>query len=515
MIIALIALAAFVMTACPPDPADDDLNTAALAEKINDAKNARYGVRVSKTGNGSDVSNKRYWVTQAQMTAFNNAINDAQNIYNTAPSQNSLNNAVTALNAAISSFNSAKTANGLGAADVTLRWSFWGTQNRIDAAAAFVTAYKNAEGIQIVNEPFGSVNDHFANIFSKLNANPTVDIIQLGGFFGNLNINDNMITAPGLGDILLPLDSFISNGILDITHMDKAAAIAGTRNGQLYAIPVGTNMPAMIYNKTLLQMHGAPLPAAHMTWQQFNAWISAVKAKLPAGVYALADLSVLDSGSMFFGYWAADKGKPQWDGANTHLTAAIVKEYFDMWAAWRASGVVPPSSVSSQYDTVASLTSGKMAVTLNWTNNFSNYSNATSDELELLMLPNAHITKKLWGQMSQMMAVNKNSKFPDEAAAFLNYLLNNPGVSINYINNVGIPVTPEGRNAMPANSINQKQTAYLNMAGGYVSPPYPYIPKDNDWTAGLLDIGKRAASGAITTTQAANEAMTLINNCIN
>jgi len=380
---------------------------------------------------------------------------------------------------------------------IVIRWSFWGNETRIAAAKIVAGEFSNAKSIPLFMQPAAGANEHFDQFSNELKQGGGVDIVQLGGQFNNISSNDDP------KDVLISLAPYVTDGTLNTASIDKAAIDAGTRNGVLYAIPVASNMPAMIYNKAALTTYNADIPNTSMTWTQFETWLSTIKDKLPSGVYPMTDYG---SNTAFFGYWATDNETPVWDGSQTKLTAAEVKKYFDMWAELRTNNIIP--AYDSGYNETSSLShsAGTSIITFAW-------SNQVSSDTELIMPPNASTTKKLWGQMSQMMGINKNSKNPKAAAEFLNYFTNTPSVWATMGTTYGIPVTPAGRDALPSNPIEKKQSDYLDAAGNNASPPLPNVPKLNDWNTGFAEIYANFAQGTIDSTQASNEVMTLINDC--
>jgi len=397
-----------------------------------------------------------------------------------------------------------------------VRWSFWGGESRIRNYQLTNDIFTQETGIIIAGEPAPGTDQHFDKFRTQFAGGMAADIIQLGGFFSNLGISDNGREAPGVEALLYPLDSLVRAGYLDITNVDKAALDAGTRSGVLYAVSAGTNMPALVYNKSLLERVGAPMPKVDMTWAEFDTWLKAVQALLPAGTFAMTDNGATVTGSVFFGYWAGDNGTPMWDGARTHLTAEIVQNYFDMWAGWRAAGVIPPAAIASDFaetnEATSSLIAGRTALSFIWSNQLNGYQASTPDTLDLIMLPNAGVSNGLWAQMSQMMGININSRNPQAAARYLSYRLNDPRVWAIMGADPGVPVTPAARAAVAANAspVTEKIVAYLDVAGRHASPPNPNMPNDTEWNSGLFLIYQQAAYGRITTTQAGQQVMDLI-----
>jgi len=403
------------------------------------------------------------------------------------------------------------------AGTTVIRWSYWGGEARLRAVQQAIDVFNGENpGVLVAGEPAPGTNEHFQKFKTQFAGGNAVDIVQLGGDFTNLGITDNINSAPDLANLLLPLDSYVKSGALKIDGVDTAAINAGTRDGILYAIPVATNMPAMIYNKSLLTRIGAPLPKVSMTWAEFETWLAAVKARMPANQYPMTDNSATASGSVFFGYWAGQNGTPMWDGKVTKLTAAEVQKYFEMWAKWRQNGWIPPASVSADFaetnESTAAIIAGRTAIAQVWSNSITAYQAATRDELDLIELPNAEVSKGLWGQMSQMMGINKNTKNPAAVIKFLNFYTNDRRAWDVVLENYGIPVSTVGRAAVnaKANDATKKQIAYLDVAGKHASPRNPNMPSDTEWNSGLFLIAQNVAYGRVTPAAGGQQVMDLI-----
>jgi multiple sugar transport system substrate-binding protein len=389
-----------------------------------------------------------------------------------------------------------------------VRWSYWGSEARIKNNQLVIDKFTEQTGIIIASEPAPGPGDHFTKFKTQFAGGNAADIVQLGGDFENLQVND-------LSSVLLPLDDFVKSGVIDTSKVDKSAIEAGKgADGKLYALPLAANMPALIYNRSLLERAGAPLPKVSMTWAEFDQWLAEAKAKLPADVYPLADNSANADQSFFFGYWQGQNGTTIWDGKKSYTTVESAKEYFDLWAGWRAKGYIPDAATAADYpetnESSSSLVAGKVAMSVVWSNMLLNYQNATQDTLDLIELPNAAVTNGLWGQMSQMMAINKNSKNAQSAAKFINYRVNEAAVWKIMGTDPGVPVNSAARAALPSSAVNDKVNAYLNIAGSHSRARDPNVPGDSQWNSRFYNIAQNAAFGRITTAQAGQEVVNLI-----
>jgi len=396
-----------------------------------------------------------------------------------------------------------------------VRWSFWGSEGRIRNYQLTNDLYFRETGIVIAGEPAAGTNEHFDKFKTQFAGGNAADIIQLGGTFTNIDANDDP------KDFLLPLDQFVRRGLLQTSYVDRAALALGTRNGILYAIPAGMNMPALVYNRSLLERVGAPLPQVSMTWAEFETWLRAVQARLPARTYAMTDNGATQSGSMFFGYWLGDKGIKQYVKAEkkSYVTTALAQQYLEMWAGWRAAGLIPPAATAADFaetnESTSSLIAGRTAVSLIWTNQLNGYQAATRDTLELIELPNAAVSNGLWSQASQMIGINKNSRNAEAAVRYLNFRVNNPEVWKIMGTDPGNPVTPQTRSAINASDpVTGKILTYMNTAGTHSGPAGDNMPNDTEWNQGLYLIYQNVAYGRRTAAQGAQDIMDLINRLV-
>ncbi|MDR0377386.1 MAG: sugar ABC transporter substrate-binding protein, partial [Spirochaetaceae bacterium] len=190
------------------------------------------------------------------------------------------------------------------------------------------------------------------------------------------------------------------------------------------------------------------------------------------------------------------------------------KQYLDLWADWRAKGYIPDAATAADYpetnESSSSLVAGKVAMCIIWSNQLLNYQNAMQDTLDLIELPNAVASNGLWGQMSQMMAINKNSRNAENAAKFINYRVNEPSVWVIMGADPGTPVNSAARAALPASPITDKINAYLNIAGAHSRKRDPNMPGDSQWNSRLYNIVQNVAYGRTTTAQAGQEIVSLI-----
>ncbi|MDR2510676.1 MAG: extracellular solute-binding protein [Spirochaetaceae bacterium] len=408
----------------------------------------------------------------------------------------------------------AKKQGGAGGADAAgdaLRWAYWGSEARVKRSQEAINIYQTENpGVLVNPEVSGGTGDHFTKVDTQIAGGSGPDIIQMGG-----NINDYVNRG-----VLLPLDGYVGT-VLQTDVIDQSALESGTINGKLYGVSTGVTMPALVYNKSLIERSGAPLPKKVMTYAEFRDYLMQLKAKLPAGVYPMHDIGAFAANSTPFGYWSRYNGTPLYDEVKgvTYITAAAAQKYLELFKDYRDNGLIPPADVAANYpetnaDTSA-LIAGKAAISFLWTNQLAGFQAAATDELDLIEFPGAEATKALWPAPSQFYTVNKDSKKPEEAVKFINFLVNSPEAAKVLGNDRGASASSAARAAGAADAVDQKVLDYLSVAGPHSSKETAHVPNDTELNSTLYLVYQRVAFGQNTPAQGGEEIYKLLQRLIN
>jgi multiple sugar transport system substrate-binding protein len=398
---------------------------------------------------------------------------------------------------------------GSGAGETVIRWAYWGSESRVKRSQEAIDLYQNQNpGVRINPEISGGTGDHFTKVDTQIAGDSGPDIIQMGG-----NINDYVKRG-----VLLPLDPYAGN-ILNTSAIDSSALDSGTINGQLYGVSTGVTMPALVFNKSLLEKHGAPLPKTAMTYDEFRAYLLSVKAKLPSGIYPMQDIGAQSSNSTLFGYWLRYNGTPLYDEVTdtSAVTPEAAKKYLDLFKDYRDNGLVPPPDVAASYEESnadsSSLIAGKVTISYCWTNQFAGLQAATTDELGLIEFPGAEATLALWPAHSQFYTVNKDSKNVEGTVKFINFLVNSPDAAKVLGNDLGASASASARAAGAADINDQKVLEFLSVAGPHSSKETAHLP-DTELNCSVYLIYQQVAFGHITTQTGGQQIRDLIQRLI-
>jgi multiple sugar transport system substrate-binding protein len=414
-------------------------------------------------------------------------------------------------------FAGAKSQSASGTAEsgkTLIRWAFWGNDTRIQLTQQAVEEYMKANPNVLVNiEPAGGTGDMFNRVDTQLAGGNGPDIIQMGGNFPDYVARD----------AILPLEPYGSSGkgLLNTSVIDPGSLAAGSLNGHLYGVSVGITIPALAYNKTLLQKAGAPLPPVSSTYDEFRSYLARIKPLLPAGIYPMSDYGSTGSGSTPFGYWLRYNGTPIYNAAakTTAVTAAVAQKYLELWKDYRDNGLIPPADIAAQYpatsDDTNDFIAGKTALTFAVSNNLANIQSVMSDDVDLVMPPGAAATKALWPQLSQVMTVNKDSKNIEEAVKFIDFMVNSPVAGRILGNNRGASASSTYRSGIAATGPDEKINAYLNVAGPYTTPETDHLPNDTELNSTLYLIYQQVYFNRISPAQGGQQIYDMMIRLIN
>ena len=302
------------------------------------------------------------------------------------------------------------------------------------------------------------------------------------------------------------MDTYAGN-LLDTAVIDPSAVASGTISGKLLGVSTGVTMPALVYNKSLIERVGAPLPKPSMTYAEFRDYLMLLKSKLPSGVYPMQEIGVMSTNSTPFGYWTRYNGTPLYTAAtsSTSVTAKDAQKYLELFADYRKNGLIPPPDVAAGFaeNNAASsaLIAGKAAIGYLYTNQLSGYQAATTDELALMEFPGAAATKALWQAPSQFYTVNKDSKNAAETVKFINFLVNDPEAARILGSNRGTSASASARASGASSPVDQKILDYMQVAGPHSSLETDHVPNDTEFNSTLFLIYQRVAFGQITPAQ--------------
>jgi multiple sugar transport system substrate-binding protein len=389
-----------------------------------------------------------------------------------------------------------------------LRFSWWGNDDRAQRTQQVIDLFQAAyPDITVEGEPDGGAGDHFQILDTQLAASDAPDIIQFGGNW------------PDYKQYLEPLNSYLGNQLMINTpeEFDQTALIPATdADGNLFAVSLGTNTLVLAYNKTMIEAAGVDLPKDNMTWDELIAYGQELKAKLPDGVWPFVDNSTNQANYLSFFY--QQQGTPLWtldDGGKSYATVESARKWLQLWADMRAEGLIPDPDTTYAYTELgpdsSAFVAGKAVIDLIWSNQGAAYQAAMTDEIGMTTLPKGG-EKAYVIQMSQYLAINKDSKNKEAAALFVNFFVTSPDAGAVLQTNRGVPSSPVVRAAIADQATATDAEVYriYNAIADRMIPQGPNLPNDQEFVNELQLIGQQVAYGESSVDQGAEDLQALI-----
>lgn len=329
---------------------------------------------------------------------------------------------------------------------VTLRFSWWGDDTRhqatLEAIKLFEAKYPNIK----IKPEYAGWTGYQDKQTTQIAGNTAADVMQV-----NWNwLVDYSRDGKGFYDL-----NQVAKEV-GLENFTKAMLDTGTVNGTLNALPVALTGRVFYYNKTIYDKFGVPIPK---TW---NDLLDA-PAKFPKGYYPI-DLSAYDAWLVAMTYMEQRTGKQfiSNDGKLifTQDDIELGLYYYKFLTDKRVAETIQvrTSEGGNSLTPVAQLPSfleGKYAGIFEWTSAI-NKSAAPLKEKNMEMV--CGFLPKIAGakdtgcivKPSMMFAINKNCKYPKEAATFLNFIMNDPAGAKAMGTNRGIPVSKSALEALKA-----------------------------------------------------------------
>lgn len=385
-------------------------------------------------------------------------------------------------------------------ADQGLRLFWWGNPERDKRTFEAIRLFlKNNPGIQVSAETVGWGN-YWPLLASQADKNNMPDVVQMDYLFQTEYVRRGQLAE---------LDDMVGS-ILDLSGFDDSFLDSGRIDGELYAVPWGSNSTACYYNMTKLSQAGIDAPDHTWTWEDLARIAKDVK-EAGSGYFGLADKGYWEGGLEVF---LRQRGKALYDndGARAYEQEDIA-DYFGYWQGLRDQGLLPPPDMTFR-DREGGLedmplTAGEVAIDFAHSNQLVALQMLNADELGITMLPNTKGGKPgQYNKPSMFLSIAKGASDKELAAKLMSFLLTDLGASEILGVERGVPGDSHVRDHIigKVDPLDKKMIDYLEIVADNVSPLPPPPPKG----AGKIDkaqiwIYPEIAFGRLSVRDAASE----------
>lgn len=347
---------------------------------------------------------------------------------------------------------SAATETAAEAEPVTLRFAWWGAQERNEKTMQIIELYKKVAPHVTIEPEMSGWGDYFSKLATQAGGSSLPDIIQICDPY-----TAQYASKGQLAD-MEPLLEY-----LDTSGVEESVLEIGRIDGKLVNLPVGLNAYTLIYDTEAYEKAGAKLPSMDWTWEEFEE--SARKIAEATGQYGASYFEPQLAFPQYLNSYGLELYSE--DGKSLGYTDDnLLKDYFEMNLRMQEDGIIPGPDLYAQRTT--------------WEESFfvaheapSMWQHVNNMEAISKLVPDSKIdagfppcTEKGTAEASQLriamsFAIGNNSQHKEEAMKFIDFFVNN--VEVNEILQAerGIPISAKVREEMQPN-LNDAQKSMFS-----------------------------------------------------
>ena len=349
---------------------------------------------------------------------------------------------------------------------IRLRCFWWGNPDRDKRTRTLLDNYAKDNDLKISAESLGW-GEYWTKLSTQVAGGNTPDLVQMDYRYMFEYARRGTLLAL---DTLLPLPDFNPH--------DRDSGKVG---GKLYAVSLGSNSKAMVYDTGMLQKVGVKAFPADLDWDDFGRIAGDISKIDPGRYWGAGDGSRLEQ---VFEQWLISGGKSLYtvDG-KAGFTPDDVAAWFDLWDKLRKAEAIPPAQVGAvntgrveEYE----ITRGLAATSFINSNQVVAFQALNRHPLALATYP--RVKGGSSGQYikpAMLMSVAAKSGAPEQAAKLVNYMVTNPAGVRTLGLERGVPCSPAARTLLlpEVDALGRQQIEYVVAIGKQAVPLPPPPPK--------------------------------------
>jgi multiple sugar transport system substrate-binding protein len=339
---------------------------------------------------------------------------------------------------------------------ITLRIAWWGSEPRHDYTLKIIKMYEEKNPNVKIEAEYAAWDDYWKKLAPQAAANELPDIIQMDLSYFSQYAQNNQIA-----DLTPYLDKQINTKDISENIID-----GGKLGDKLYGINTGVNVVGFHYDPAVLKKAGVNSIPENWTWDDYKD--IAAKAK-DAGLFMDTSMKA----DVFFNYYLRTLGKSLYskDGASLgYKDDKLFVDFFNMRSDLIKDKAVPTPDYLAQLKGLEDdpVVTQKAIGIWQWSNQFVGLQQVANRELAIAPMPGPDSKAGLYLKPSMFWSVGNNSKNKEEAAKFIDFMVNDIEANKLNLGDRGVPGSSTIKEALkPLLSPAQAQVFdYVNWAEG-------------------------------------------------
>jgi multiple sugar transport system substrate-binding protein len=353
--------------------------------------------------------------------------------------------------------------------EVTLRFAWWGGDSRHAYTQELIDIYE-ADNPNISIEPqFVDFEDYWNRLATETAAGDTPDVMQQ---------DLRYLADYGNRGVLADLNEYLGNGI-DNAALDEEIMTTGQVDGVQYGIPTGVNAFGIVADPTLFEELGVELPDdTTWTWEDFTALGAQITEASGGEVYGIQDGGFNETSLEIY---LRQNGEALYteDGSALGFTPETMAAWWQHSIEQRDQGATPPASVTVEVQNAgidqSLLATNTGAMGFWWSNQLGALAEGAGHDLQILRFPGG--SEGMYLKSAMLWSMAADTDHPEEAAAFIDFLLNDERAATAMLVDRGVPTNTEMREviAPELDANNQQAIEFVELIGAEAAPP-PGVP---------------------------------------
>ena len=377
-------------------------------------------------------------------------------------------------------------ADGPEGDEIVLRFAWWGGEERHNATLEAIKRYEELNPNITIEPEYGGFDGYQQKLITQLSGNSAADIVQIDQpWMADINKE---------GDLLMDLGTA---GEVDLSQFDETFLKNCLEfDGKVIGVPTGMNTNVFLYNKDILtdNRFGAD---KIISWNELMEIGTELHNK--DSEFHLLNVEQTILNLMLHSWLNQQTGEYIFNkNYERTFTEEQLAEGFQMIVDWIDNGVIEPVEVNSLYVNRwyenPKWIDGKLGICQVW---LSSQSTASVDgNIDVGVMPMVRdMDGKGSGVMirpSQVYSIPSSTKYPEEAAKFLNWLVNDPEAAEILKDTRGVPASAAARKVLldmgilseESNSVVENAMA----AGAMTIPNLPTGDMEQMWLDAIQEV---------------------------
>jgi ABC-type glycerol-3-phosphate transport system substrate-binding protein len=316
--------------------------------------------------------------------------------------------------------------------------------------------------------------------------------------------------------LMRPLKDLIDAKKIDVSNYTQGALSGSSYNNQVVGITLGDTTACMVYNKSLLEKVGHPLPKDQMSYREFGDYLKSLAPKLPRGTVAFQlnnnNEAAIENFARNYGCYGVTSA----DGKQLGYTREILTDYLNFWLDLYKADVMGSMELilddRSKQFADSLMGKGQMAVWFTNVNQGKIFQASVDDQLGMARYPVADNAThpNIEAAVCSTWAISGRTAKVDTAAQFINFMVNDWEAQEIYDMDIGVPGSKVIQDKLiaqlnPRNKIDIMKIREIELMQNILNTIEPFNGRPPSYGAIVDDLHRRidsVLSGNMTVPQA-------------